>query len=97
MFPADEKSSAHAGLQRADPSAFLKSPNGSAGLSFHSTVEYHAAAPTDATRCALAWPYAVPLFVLNSLTCVNPCSSNHTYLTRCTLAEPADRTMRIWN
>ena len=49
ILPADEKSSAQAGLQRGDPSGFLKSPKGSAGLSFHSTVAYQAAAPTDAT------------------------------------------------
>src|SRR4029079_2119191 len=56
ILPADEKSSAQAGLQRADPSGFLNSPNGSAGLSFQTAVAYHAAAAIDAAPCALAWP-----------------------------------------
>src|SRR5262249_5325786 len=97
MLPADEKSSAQAGSQRGDPSLLRKRPNGSAGLSFHATVAYQAAAPTDATPWALAWPYAVPLRVLNSSIVVAPANWNATYFTRCTSAEPPDLTMRIWN
>src|SRR4029450_5973912 len=89
IFPADEKSSAQAGLQRGDPSAFRKRPNGSAGLSFHSTVGYQAAAPLDAAPCALACPYAEPLRVSNSSTVVVPVNWKRSTFHRLTWELPA--------
>ena len=66
--PAEEKLLRHAGMQV-----------GRSGLP-HSSVWYHAAAPTASLFGVFAWPYTVPLCVSYSSTLMTPKSrSNHTY------------------